>query len=173
MSITILIASVFLSIAFYTDIRWMRIPNSLTLSTLIIGILVHLWTDQWNGLLFSLMGMGVGFLFTLIFHFLGALGAGDVKGFAALGAITGMEFSLYVLIYALIYASVIGIVFLVIRGRLKSIIYSLWISFVCLFTTRDKIHLIHIKRSAIHTFPFMIAVIPAYLTYMYSSHGGL
>ena len=72
-----------------TDVRDRRIPNRLTYSAMIAGLVLQTAVHGWHGLL---LGLGGGALFGgcfLFFHLVRAMGAGDVKLAAALGCIIG------------------------------------------------------------------------------------
>jgi prepilin peptidase CpaA len=73
----------------YYDVRYRRIPNAFVLATLAGGLAIHGITGGWNGLLGSLGGCGLAFVLMFMLHIFGAMGAGDVKLFAAIGAVTG------------------------------------------------------------------------------------
>lgn len=78
-----------LVIAAITDIRFARIPNWLTFSLVGFGMTVHTIHDGWDGLVFSLEGLGLGIICLLFFYIKGGMGAGDVKLLGAIGAIIG------------------------------------------------------------------------------------
>ena len=73
----------------FTDWRWRRIPNTLSVPTAVIGLVVWTMLDGWAGLGFSLLGLVVGLLILLIPFMLGGIGGGDVKFLAAVGALLG------------------------------------------------------------------------------------
>ena len=83
MAVAFGVCAVYLIAAFITDLRSMKIPNVLTVSAMLSGPVYHGVLDGWEGL-FSLKGLGAGFLILLIMYFIGAVGAGDVKLFGAL-----------------------------------------------------------------------------------------
>ena len=87
-----------LSAAVY-DYRTRLIPNVITFTAILAGLLVHGWRNGWNGLSFSLLGLAVGGGLLLIFYLLGGMGAGDVKLLAGVGALIGAEkvFAVFVL----------------------------------------------------------------------------
>ncbi len=78
-----------LLVAAITDIRYSRIPNWLTFSLCLFGLAVHSWEQGWEGLFFSLQGLGFGIGCLLLFYIKGGMGAGDVKLLGAIGAIIG------------------------------------------------------------------------------------
>jgi prepilin peptidase CpaA len=74
------------------DVRYRRIPNWLTVGGVLIGLAMNTFLYQgWPGLRLSLAGFGVGFGVYLVLYALRAMGAGDVKLMAAVGATVGWE----------------------------------------------------------------------------------
>ncbi|MEK3762709.1 prepilin peptidase [Paenibacillus sp. FSL P4-0338] len=157
----------FLTAALFTDIRWMRIPNWITLPALIGGLLLQLIINGWQGLLFSLCGSGAGFLLLLIMYFIGAVGAGDVKLFAAIGAWTGVLFSLQVMVYSVLLGAGVGWIIILYRRetgrRLRSVI-----SRTAGFLLLRNMSLVKDGEGELLRFPFMLAVFPGFIcAYIY------
>jgi prepilin peptidase CpaA len=75
----------------YHDVRYRRIPNMLVLTALIAGLAINLLFGGWHGLGSSFLGFGLGFIPMLLLHIFGAMGAGDVKLFGAVGTILGVS----------------------------------------------------------------------------------
>ncbi len=69
------------------DSRQRRVPNWLALAGLLLGIGLNSFLYESTGLLTSLKGLGVAFLIYFPLYLLRAMGAGDVKLMAAIGAI--------------------------------------------------------------------------------------
>jgi prepilin peptidase CpaA len=85
-------AALFIPLAFsitYMDVRYRRIPNKLVLVTLLSGIAINVFFGAWHGLFTSIAGLTIAFGLMFIFHMFGTMGAGDVKLFAAIGAVLG------------------------------------------------------------------------------------
>ena len=78
-----------LLIASIKDIISYRIPNWITIPTAVMGIIYHAISRGFEGVLFSLEGVGVGFALMILFYLTGGSGAGDVKLMAAVGAFLG------------------------------------------------------------------------------------
>ncbi|HEY0321876.1 MAG TPA: A24 family peptidase [Pyrinomonadaceae bacterium] len=76
----------------YYDVRYRRIPNAFVLATLISGVTVNSIFGGWQGVLASLGGCALAFILMFIMHVFGAMGAGDVKLFAAIGSVTGAAY---------------------------------------------------------------------------------
>src|SRR5690349_15418627 len=86
----LILASVLL-VAGVTDLRSSKIPNWLTLSTMVAGLLGHSLLNGLPGLLFSAKGLGLGLAMFLLLYIIGGMGAGDVKLLAAVGSFIGAE----------------------------------------------------------------------------------
>jgi prepilin peptidase CpaA len=70
-----------------TDVRGRRIPNWLTLPAIVAGVALNGALGGWHGVLASLEGLGLAFAVYLGLFLLRAVGAGDLKLMAALGAV--------------------------------------------------------------------------------------
>ena len=77
-------------VVIYFDVRYRRIPNILVLATLIAGLAFNTSTGGFHGALSSLEGFGLAFIPMILMHLFGAMGAGDVKLFGAVGAVLGV-----------------------------------------------------------------------------------
>jgi prepilin peptidase CpaA len=167
--LTLLLAA-FIFSAFISDARRSLIPNALTVSAAAVGIVYHLAFDGWAGLLDSTIGLTVGFVMLLILYMFGALGAGDVKLFAALGAMMGAVFVCQSMMYSLIYAGLIGILLLTVRGKLMPTGKRMAFWLLSIVTLRDFSRLKNMKEQELLQFPFMYAVLPGVATAWYYSH---
>src|SRR5690242_782668 len=103
-SIPLSASAVLLVIAFFTDVRAMRIPNLLTGLFFAAGCGYHLLVYGLAGGLSALAGALAGFVPLLALYLFNGIGAGDVKLFAALGAWLGVLPVLQVLVYSVFYA---------------------------------------------------------------------
>lgn len=84
----------FMAAAAVTDYRTRKIPNWLTVSAAVAGLLYHTLAPGGFGPLMALAGFGVGFCLLLLPWILGGGGMGDVKMLAALGTWLGPLFIL-------------------------------------------------------------------------------
>lgn len=105
-------------IAAFTDVRRGEIPNWLTLPALVIAPIAHGMLDGGSGLLASLVGMLVCSIVPLIIFYREGMAGGDVKLFAALGAVAGVELGLSAQFLSLIAASIYAVGQLAWNGRL-------------------------------------------------------
>ena len=121
MSHTTVIYVAMLSIALIgslTDLRTGLIPNWLTFPALVVAPLLQGVFGGMRGLLGALLGIVVCGLVPLVFHRLGAMGGGDVKLFAVLGALGGPSMGLEIELLALSCAFFWGLAVLAFRGEL-------------------------------------------------------
>ena len=93
-----------LLVAAVIDVRESRIPNWLTLSLAAFGMGVHSWVHGLEGFVFSLEGLGVGFVCLILFYAKGGMGAGDVKLLGAIGSILGPG----QVVFAFAFAAILG-----------------------------------------------------------------
>ncbi|MUK87041.1 prepilin peptidase [Ornithinibacillus sp. L9] len=158
----------FLIIAFIIDVRSHKIPNWLTAGGMVVGILFHLIYGGIDGLIFSFLGLLVAGGIFLILYVFKALGAGDVKLFAAIGAIVGVQMVLYMMMYSIIVAGLIAIIILLFTKTLLQKMTSAFFHILGSVLSKDLTSLEEFKTTKSTRFPFMYAVIPAViLTYYY------
>lgn len=83
------VLAVLLLVAAWGDIKRHRIPNTLILTGLALAIACGAWRAGFAGLLSAGGGFALGLAIFLPFYLLRALGAGDVKLMAVVGAFVG------------------------------------------------------------------------------------
>lgn len=162
-----MLSGVIVAAACWTDMRRSKIPNKLTVCGTLAGIVFHLWADGWMGLGHALLGVTAGFAVMFILYLFKALGAGDVKLFAALGACVGPELVLYCSLYSLLYAGVIGVVVLLSHKQRINKLFGLAMRLFELLFFRSR-GALSFNGHDITRYPFMYAVAPAYLTAAWS-----
>jgi prepilin peptidase CpaA len=107
------------------DIRTRRIPNWLTLTGVLLGVALNTFLFEINGLWFSLKGLGLAFGVYFLLYLLRAMGAGDVKLMAAVGAAAGWENWLGILVLTSIAGAVAGLLLVAFKGRLRKTLDNL------------------------------------------------
>ncbi|MGN7358583.1 A24 family peptidase [Paenibacillus sp. SAF-054] len=148
--------------AFVTDIRTMKIPNWLTLTAVVSGILFHTAAEGLQGLAFSAKGLGIGFAVLLLMHVMGAVGAGDVKLFAGIGAWLGALLTLQCLVYSVLCAGMIGILILLWRREMLQRLRQIVLSISGALILKSPRVLKAGKEQQLR-FPFMLAVFPGFV----------
>jgi prepilin peptidase CpaA len=156
-----------LGVAMYFDLRYHKLPNWLTMGGLATGFLYHLIASGLDGLLYSVIGMLVGGGIFMVLYLFKAIGAGDVKLFASIGAIVGTEMVLYTMMYSIVYAGLIGILILLFTKTFLKRMTAAVFEFIGSALSRDWKGLEEYKKTKSIRFPFMYAVLPGVLTAMY------
>jgi len=103
-----------LAVAVYSDIRSHRISNSLSLLALVVGLALQFLGHGFQGVTSGLLGAGVGLGCFAPLYLARAMGAGDVKLLAAVGAFLGPQGAFLAALLALL------------AGGLGAIGYVLW-----------------------------------------------
>lgn len=100
------------------DYRFHRIPNWLVLSGTLFGLFYNMAYPPFPqaGWLWSLEGWALGFAALLPLYAISAMGAGDVKLMAMVGAFIGPDNTLWVLMYTLITGGILSLLFVLVRG---------------------------------------------------------
>jgi prepilin peptidase CpaA len=119
------VLAVVLGAAIY-DVRYRRIPNWLSLTGVLIGLALNGFLDQGRPGLFvsSMLGLAIAFCAYFVLYALRAMGAGDVKLMAAVGAILGWPNWFGVFIVTAILGGVMALILVVARGRVKKTLWN-------------------------------------------------
>lgn len=116
-----------LVISSYTDWKYRKIYNKVTLPAILIGLGLAAMTNFPAGLQSAALACVLGFSFFYLLFMLGMMGGGDVKLVAAIGALTGYPFIVDALFFGIIAGGVYAILILAIKGGLwKNIKNALW-----------------------------------------------
>lgn len=120
----------------WTDLRWRRIPNWLTVPALLIGVTANSIVGGLPGLKASLLGAALGLALLLPFVLLRSLGAGDWKLAGALGAFTGPSLLVDLLLTSILVAGVMAVVLVIYKGRTRQTIRNIGHILISLVTFR-------------------------------------
>lgn len=94
----------------YYDVRYRRIPNAFVLATLISGLTLNFIIGGLQGGLYSAGGCVLAFILMFMLHVFGAMGAGDVKLFAAVGSVLGAQLVLPTFVVVVLTGGVLALV---------------------------------------------------------------
>ena len=111
-----------------TDVRHFKVHNRLTFPVLLGGLLFHTGFSGWEGMQLSLAGALMGLGVMLLPYAMGAMGAGDVKFVAAIGAWLGTTPMLLALGIGCVATGVYAVCLLARQGRLRDIGLHLWLA---------------------------------------------
>ena len=141
----------------YYDVRYRRIPNVLVLSLLIGGLTINISFGGFSGALASLEGFGLAFLPMLLIHLFGAMGAGDVKLFAAVGSVIGVSMVPLTFVLVVMLGAVLAVYTMLRSGTVLSTLHGVLRIFVGIMPGWEM------PRFAIppdrkHTIPYGVAI---------------
>ncbi len=123
-SVTDIVVAIVVLVAAFTDLRSRKIPNWLTLTGICTGLLVNGLVSGWAGLATSAEGLLLGFGAYFVLYALRAMGAGDVKLMAAVGAIVGPSHWILVFIASAAAGGIMALVLMVWKGRVKQTLWN-------------------------------------------------
>lgn len=104
------------------DLRTRRIPNKLTVTGLVLGLLYQVSFHGVAGLREAGLGFAVGFGFFFLLWILGSGGGGDVKLMAALGVALGPKLTIMVIVASTLFVLVGSVIVI----GWSFITYGLW-----------------------------------------------
>ena len=114
----------------YHDVRYRRIPNPFVLATLVTGLTLNFAVGGWQGGLNSIGGCLLAFVLMFMLHVFGAMGAGDVKLFAAIGSILGAQLVLPTFIVVVLTGGLLALVVVLRSGAFRTTCYRVLQIFV-------------------------------------------
>ncbi len=107
------------------DLRQRRIPNRLTYSFALLGLVLNGFSGHWESGVMGL-GFGLGSTWLLAMAVPGALGMGDVKMMAAIGSLGGVGFAAHVLVVGAAFGGLLALVAMAWRKRLGELLRRTW-----------------------------------------------
>ncbi len=106
-----------LLLAALIDLRTQRIPNLLTLPTILLAFIFHATTNGTAGLIFSLKGMLVGTVILLPPYLMGGMGAGDAKLMGAVGAGVGAGGVFIAFLFTALFGGVYALLLVLVKRK--------------------------------------------------------
>lgn len=107
------------------DVQFRRVPNGLTVGGMLAGIGLNTFIYRgWPGLQISLPGLAAGFGAYFALYSLRAMGAGDVKLMAAIGALVGVRDWFGIFLITAIVGGIAGLALIAARGRVRTTLWN-------------------------------------------------
>jgi prepilin peptidase CpaA len=107
------------------DVRTRRIPNWLTGSGILAGLLLHLGLGGWRSLSSAAAGGLLAGTIFLLFYLAGGMGAGDVKLIAAVCCLAGLSAVAGILLSTALLGGLFALLLALLRRRLKDTLSNL------------------------------------------------
>jgi prepilin peptidase CpaA len=130
----------FVGYAAWMDGRTRRIPNWLTVSGGLAGVIIHSVLGGLQGTVMALKGAGFGLLILLPLVLLRAIGAGDWKLVGALGALVGPVMLWFVLFASVMVAGLMAVVLMIRAKRVRATLHNVWMLIVGFLTFGFRAH---------------------------------
>ena len=141
----------------YMDVRYRRIPNKLVLAILLAGIGVNTFFGGWSGLVASLGGLVIAFGLMFLFHAFGTMGAGDVKLFAAIGAVLGSSLVVPTFLIVAITGGILAVFKMVYARRAAATMLGVG-QFLVGLLPGQRVPRIEVPRDPTYTLPYAVPV---------------
>ncbi len=145
------------AVIMYYDVRYRRIPNVLVLCLLIGGLTINISFGGFTGALSSLQGLGLAFLPMFLIHIFGAMGAGDVKLFGAVGAVIGVSLVPLTFVLVVMLGGVLAVYTMLRSGTVFSTLHGVLRIFVGIMPGWEMPRFA-MPRDRKHTIPYGVAI---------------
>jgi prepilin peptidase CpaA len=167
-----------LALAVWSDLRTRRIPNTLVFGGAVLGLLFNsamptgdgLFIQVFGGigLLQALAGLALGLCLLLPMYALRALGAGDVKLMAMLGAFVGPGAVAGITLLTLLAGGLLALVVAGYNGRLKIMLFNTWhmIKYSMLRSLAGEVPKMEAPAAASGRLPYAVAIASGALPYL-------
>jgi prepilin peptidase CpaA len=177
-SLPLLVLCALLALAVWNDLRTRRIPNALVFGGAALGVLLNtalpagdgLFIQPFGGIGFfmSLAGLGVGLGLLLPMYALRALGAGDVKLMAMLGAFVGPWSVAGITLLTLLAGGVLALAVAGYNGRLKLMVGNTWqmLKYSMLRSLAGEVAKVEAPAAPSGRLPYAVAIAAGALPYL-------
>jgi prepilin peptidase CpaA len=166
----LIILCALLALAVWNDLRTRRIPNAVVFGGAVLGLLFNTALPSGDGLFIQVFG-GIGFLSALGGLVLGlclllpmyamrALGAGDVKLMAMIGAFVGPGAVAGITLLTLLAGGVLALAVAGFNGRLKVMLFNTWhmIKYSMLRSLAGEVPKMDAPAAASGRLPYAVAI---------------
>ena len=174
----LLVLCALLALAVWNDLRTRRIPNALVFGGAVLGVLLNsampagdgLFIQPFGGIgmLMSLAGLAVGLGLLLPMYAMRALGAGDVKLMAMLGAFVGPWTVAGITLLTLLAGGVLALAVAGYNGRLKVMVGNTWqmLKYSMLRSLAGEVAKVEAPAAPSGRLPYAVAIAAGALPYL-------
>jgi len=141
----------------YYDVRYRRIPNAFVLAAFSAGVLMNAILGGLQGVYSSITGCALAFFLMFMLHIFGAMGAGDVKLFAAIGAVTGAQLVVPTFIVVVLTGGLLAVVSIIRAGILMTTMHRVLQIFVGMLPGW-QMPKFTVPLDRTHTIPYGVAI---------------
>lgn len=141
----------------YYDVYYRRIPNWAVMGALVSGLVIQTSQGGLKGLILAVAGCVFAFALMFVIYLFGGMGAGDVKLFAAIGALIGAGLVLPTFVAVVITGGVLALVMTLWKGTTRETIYRVWAMFAR-WLPGGWVWRGTEKAAARHTVPYGVAI---------------
>jgi prepilin peptidase CpaA len=141
----------------YYDARYRRIPNAFVLATLLSGLAVNSFFGGLVGAWSSAGGCLLAFVLMFMLHVFGAMGAGDVKLFAAIGSVVGASLVIPTFLTVVLVGGVLAVVTMIRGGMVRETLWRVAQIFVG-FLPGWEMPKFAVPAERRHTIPYGVAI---------------
>ena len=161
-----------LGVASTLDLKFHKIPNGLTFSLGLMGLIFQIHQHGIaQGLTQGVSGMAVGILLLYLPFLSGGVGGGDVKLMGALGAFVGPWVAVKVFLASALFGGIFSIYKIVREGNFRKTIKQLESQLIYIFLTKQLPRERKIYPAQTSSIPFAVPICCGYLSIFFLGGG--
>ncbi len=132
--------------AVYTDVRHGKIDNKLTLTCIVLGMVMSLLSAGLHGLAQSIAGAGLIMVLYLLFAPRIGIGGGDVKLMMAVGALMGIRFAAWSLLFTAAIGGMLAVAVMIRHRALTSTLRGMFTNLLLKICIQAPVELAGVSR---------------------------
>ncbi len=157
---------IFLIAISVTDLWKRKIPNLISLPVCIAALAIHTYFGGIEGFKFLGFGLLAGFFLFLLPFLMSGMGAGDVKGFAALGALIGPSAIFQTFLYTAIIGGLFSLIYILFACNIREKARAGIMAFGTFAATRDPRCFAPGPSKKKHKLPYAPAMLLGYVAFL-------
>lgn len=154
-----------LAMALYYDVKEQKIKNFITYPAAMLGLALNMTEHGLAGLGFTLVGWLIPVTVLGLFYVTNIMGAGDIKLFAAIGAIMGLPFTVYSFVYSVFFGGLIALAVLLKRRQFCLRMKRIY-EYLCFVAVTRRIQPYCAKNDKQGKFIFSSAIVPGTILHL-------